>query len=305
MKLSQIRYFIAIAEQQHFGRAADLLRIAQPALSRQMKLLEEEIGVALFDRLPRGVRLTAAGEVFLAELKPVEARIDRAVAAARAAASGAEGQFSLGLIEVAAWSGIVPQTIHAFRDAFPGVELNLLATTSGEQMAALRTGKLDASILYNPVMEPGLTMVPLALHRLMLAVPAEMPLARCQSVRLADLAEASLIGFRRDSSPRMYDEVTGALAAAGHRGGFHSEMTNESDILALVNSGLGMAIVNENQRLRPPPAVRFVPIADLDVRLRLCLVWPEAVPSPTRDRFIELMLSRRDQAEMPASMGVS
>ncbi|MDK3017296.1 LysR family transcriptional regulator [Pseudodonghicola flavimaris] len=296
MKLSQIRYFIAIAELQHFGRAADLLRIAQPALSRQMKLLEDEIGVTLFERLPRGVRLTPAGEVFLTQLKPVEARIERAVAAARAAASGAEGQLSLGLIEVSAWSGIVPQTIQEFRQRFAGVELNLLAMSSGEQMAALRTGKLDASIIYNPQPEPGLTLAPLALHRLMLAVPAGDPMADRPTVRMADLAGAPLIGFRRASSPQMYDDVTAALTAAGHRGGFHSEMTNESDILALVNSGLGMAIVNENQRLRPPPAVRFIPVPDLDVRLRLCLVWPEGAPSPTRDRFIDLMLARRDPA---------
>ena len=124
MEFRQILYFIAIAEAEHFGRASKRLRIAQPALSRQVKLMEAEIGTALFERLPRGVRLTEAGRVFLTHARQLRADMQNSIDAARAAAAGNAGHLRLGFIEVAGWHGLVPTGIRRFRDQFPGVRLS-------------------------------------------------------------------------------------------------------------------------------------------------------------------------------------
>ncbi|GHC28992.1 MULTISPECIES: LysR family transcriptional regulator [Gemmobacter] len=288
MELRQLHYFIAIAETEHFGRASTSLRIAQPALSRQMQLLEAELGIDLFERLPRGVRLTPAGRVFLDQTREVKAQLARAVAAARSAAAGTGGRLRLGLIEVAAWQGLLPETIRRFRAEFPQVELALSAMSSPAQLAAIQGGTLDAGFLYNPPDDPALGQLALGFHRMILAVPSGAPFAARTGVRLADLEGQDMIGFRRGASPRLSDDLTAALRGAGVTPRRIAETESEADILALVNAGLGMAFVNENQRHRPPPGVRFLPVTDMEVRLHLALVWHRGTPSPARDRLAEL-----------------
>jgi DNA-binding transcriptional LysR family regulator len=282
MDLRQIQYFIAIAEAEHFGRAAQRLRIAQPALSRQVKLLEGELGVDLFERLPRGVRLTAAGRVFLAESKGLQAQLARAVAAARAAAAGQQGALRLGFIEAVAWHGLVPDAIRAFRAAFPGVDLTLAAMPTAEQLAALRQGQLDAALIYNPLPAEDLTALPLVRHAALLAVPAEWPMDR---VALADLAGMPLVGFQRRGSPRFFDDLHARYRAAGFTPRYVAELMAETEILALVSAGVGAAIANASQMWRPPHGVRFLPVEGLNVTLQLALVHRAGDPAPVLDRF--------------------
>lgn len=285
MELRQIHYFIAIAEVEHFGRAAQRLRIAQPALSRQVKLLEAELGLELFERLPRGVRLTAAGRVLLTELQGVQAQLARAVAAARAAAAGQHGTLRLGFIEAVAWHGLVPDAIRAFRAAYPGVELNLAAMPTAEQLAALRQGALDAALVYNPLPVDDLTVVPLVRHPAVLAVPAESPLAARSEVTLADLAGQPLIGFQRRGSPRFFDDLHSRFRAAGFTPRYVAELMAETEILALVSAGAGLAVSNSSQIWRPPHGVRFIPVRDLNVSLQLGLVHRKGDAAPVLERF--------------------
>ena len=282
MDLRQIQYFIAIAEAEHFGRAAQRLRIAQPALSRQVKLLEGELGVDLFERLPRGVRLTAAGRVFLSECKGLQAQLARAVAAAQAAAAGQHGALRLGFIEAVAWHGLVPDAIRAFRAAFPGVDLTLAAMPTAEQLAALRQGQLDAALIYNPLPAEDLTALPLVRHAALLAVPAEWPMDR---VALADLAGMPLVGFQRRGSPRFFDDLHARYRAAGFTPRYVAELMAETEILALVSAGVGAAIANASQMWRPPHGVRFLPVEGLNVTLQLALVHRAGDPAPVLDRF--------------------
>ena len=282
MDLRQIQYFTAIAEAEHFGRAAQRLRIAQPALSRQVKLLEGELGVDLFERLPRGVRLTAAGRVFLAECKGLQGQLARAVAAAQAAAAGQQGALRLGFIEAVAWQGLVPDAIRAFRAAFPGVELTLAAMPTAEQLAALRQGQLDAALIYNPLPADDLTALPLVRHAALLAVPAEWPMDR---VALADLAGMPLVGFQRRGSPRFFDDLHARYRAAGFTPRYVAELMAETEILALVSAGVGAAIANASQMWRPPHGVRFLPVEGLNVTLQLALVHRAGDPAPVLERF--------------------
>jgi DNA-binding transcriptional LysR family regulator len=285
MELRQILYFVAIAEVEHFGRAALRLRIAQPALSRQMKLLEAEMGVELFERLPRGVRLTVAGRTFLAETRGLQAQLARAVEAARAAAAGQQGVLRLGFIEAAAWHGLVPDALRLFRLRFPGIELSLASMATEGQLAAIRQGTLDGALVYNPLPADDLIALPLARHPVVLAVPAKSPLAARGRVSLSDLADHPLIGFQRRASPRFFDDVHARFRAAGIMPRTIAELTVETDILALVSAGAGIALVNSSQKWRPPHAVRFAEVQDLGVSLELSLVHAKDGRTPALREF--------------------
>ncbi|HMS94281.1 MAG TPA: LysR family transcriptional regulator [Tabrizicola sp.] len=272
MELRQIQYFVAIAELEHFVRASQRLRIAQPALSRQMKLLEAELGVELFERLPRGIRLTDAGRVLLSHLREVNAQIAAAVTATKAAAVGRLGVLRLGVIEVAAWQGIVPESIRRFRAGFPEVELLLSSFDSAAQLTAIRRGGLDAGFLYNAPADPSLAVRPLRFDPVVLAVPEASPLAGRKGLSIGDLAQEPFIGFRRHLSPRYFDDTQAAFRKAGIEPRIIAEMGTEADMLALVGSGMGIAFVNASQAWRPPHSVRFVEVADFEVGLQLCFV---------------------------------
>jgi len=289
MELRQIHYFVAIAEAEHFGRAALRLRIAQPALSRQMKLLEAELGIDLFERLPRGVRLTAAGRVFLDEARRTLAHLARAVTAARAAAAGKAGALRLGFIEAAAWHGLVPDAIRQFRSTFPDVDLTLAAKPTAEQLAALRQGQMDAALIYNPLPADDLTAIGLVRHPVVLAVPVRSPFAERGEVTLSELEGQPLIGFQRRASPRFFDDVQARFRALGYTPRFVAELMAETEILALVSAGAGLALANSCQMWRQPHGVRFIKISDLSVSLHLALVHARDNRNPVVTRFIGIL----------------
>ena len=300
MELRQIHYFVAIAEAEHFGRASQQLRIAQPALSRQMKLLESELGVALFERLPRGVRLTEAGRSFLARTRGLEKQLQAAADAARAAAKGRQGRLRLSLIEAVAWHGLIPDALRRFREELPEVELGLQAMATAEQLAALRRDETDAALVYNTRSTEELTAIPLARHPVVLAVPADSALAARESVAVAELAGVPLIGFPRSASPIFHDEVQARFRALELTPHYVAEFPAETDILALVSAGAGLALSNACQMNRQPRGVRFVPLADLNVDLRLFLVHRKGTVPPTLARFLELL---REGAKLQGPIG--
>ncbi|MCC5970284.1 MAG: LysR family transcriptional regulator [Pararhodobacter sp.] len=297
MELRQIHYFVAIAEAEHFGRAALRLRIAQPALSRQMKLLEAEMGIDLFERLPRGVRLTEAGRTFLNETRGLQAQIARAVDAARAAAAGQHGALRLGFIEAAAWQGLVPDALRLFRARFPGVELTLASMPTADQLGALRQGTLDGALVYNPLPAEDLSATPLVRHPVVLAVPVESPLAARAQVSLRDLVDYPLIGFQRRASPRFFDDVHTRFRALGITPRYIAELMVETDILALVSAGAGIALANSCQKWRQPHGVRFVEVHDLGVSLELSLVHAIDNRTPTLHQFAAILSDLAGQTD--------
>ena len=144
MELRHLRYFVAIGEEQHYGRAARNLRVAQPALSRQIQDLEEELGFKLFERLPRGVKLSAAGKLFLEDARRILQEVNEATMRAAQVARGLSGTLRVGFSENASWRGVVPDSFRRFREQQPDAELQLQPAASLEQSEAIRSGRLDA-----------------------------------------------------------------------------------------------------------------------------------------------------------------
>src|ERR1700678_1834486 len=172
MELRQLRYFVAVGEEQHYGRAALRLHLAQPALSRQIQNLEEEIGFKLFERLPRGVKITDAGKLFLDDTRRILDGINDATARAKRIASGQSGTLRIGFVESISWQGIVPDSLRDFREHQPDAELQLRAMRSLAQFEAIQSGALDAGFAL-PSANPahGLAQLSAGVIKEMLAVP--------------------------------------------------------------------------------------------------------------------------------------
>lgn len=304
MELRQIRYFIAIAEDEHFGRASARLGIAQPALSRQMKLLEQELGFDLFERLPRGVRLTGAGKVFLAEMQELHSHLQRGIARAGAASRGMFGSLRLSMIESVAWHGLVPDALRIYRRRYPEVEIALSTMPTEQQLLRLRQGQTDVALVYNPAPAQlaDLRSTEIARQTLVLAMPADSPLAGREEIGIRDLLGHKLVGFRRSASPRLYDDLQTALSSLEFTPNYISEPVNETEILALVSAGAGLAFTNASQVWRKPHGVVFARIRDLDVTMSLRVVYRDQDLSATRDRFLEVLrdVAGNGMADHPA-----
>jgi DNA-binding transcriptional LysR family regulator len=242
MELRHLRYFVAVAEELHFGRAAQRLFIAQPSLSIQIRALERAVGVPLLARTNRRVQLTAAGRVFLEGASRTLAEVDRAVHDARRAHRGEIGQLSLGFVGSAAYEAL-PRLLRAFRSAYPEVELRLQSMTTREQIAALAERRLDVGLLRLPIEDPTLAWRVVTTEPLVAVLPATHPLAGQTTVPLASLADEPFILYPRADSPRIRDTII----ALCHHAGFSPTIVQESGemqtILGLVAGGVGVALV--------------------------------------------------------------
>src|SRR6476646_4688571 len=187
MELRHLRYFVAVGEEQHYGRASRRLRVAQPALSRQIQDLEEELGFKLFDRLPRGVKLSPAGKLFLEDARRILQEVSDAAVRAGRVARGRSGTLRVGFTENSSWHGIVPDSFRRFREQQPDAELQLHPAPSLDQMEAIRSGRLDAGFVnFMPDADPELDQLAVADQHVELAVHKRHPLAKLKKARLRD-----------------------------------------------------------------------------------------------------------------------
>src|SRR5579864_4494740 len=176
MELRHLRYFVVVGEEQHYGRAASRLRVAQPALSRQIQDLEEEVGFKLFERLPRGVKLSAAGKLFLEDARRILQEVSEAAVRAGRVARGLSGTLRVGFTENASWRGVVPESFRRFRELQPDAELELQPSASLEQLEAVRSDRLDAGFVnFMPKSDPELDQLLVAIQHIELAVPKGDP----------------------------------------------------------------------------------------------------------------------------------
>lgn len=288
MELRHLRYFLAVGEEQHYGRAAQRLHVAQPALSRQIQDLESEIGFQLFDRLPRGVRLSAAGKVFLEDARLVLQQVSDATVRAGRVARGLAGTLRIGFTESASWHGVVPVSFRRFRQGQPDAELQLSPMSSLEQVQAVRSGRLDAGFVFNmSKVDPELDQVLVATQKLVLAAPKEHPLASRDGLLLRDLTEAAFIWFPRRQSPAYYDRLLQACS----RGGLTAprivqEAVDQATMLSLVACRLGVAFVTDATRWRCPKDVVLLPVVDLRLAIPFSLVWRKGIRSPLLGKFV-------------------
>jgi DNA-binding transcriptional LysR family regulator len=250
--------------------------------------LEKEVGFKLFERLPRGVKLSAAGQLFLGDARRILQDVNEAVARAARVARGQSGTLRVGFTEMASWRGVVPQSFRRFREMQPDAELQLHPSPSLVQLEAIRSGRLDAGFVFNmPKADPELNGLPVAMPRIELAVPRGHSLTKLKQVRLRDLASASFVWFSRSEAPAVYDR----LVHECFRGGLNSphivqEGKDEATILSLVATGLGVGWVLETARLRRPKSVVILSVVDLDVPQPLSLGWRKDNQSPLLAKFV-------------------
>jgi DNA-binding transcriptional LysR family regulator len=288
MELRHLRYFVAVGEEQHYGRAASRLRVAQPALSRQIQDLEAEVGFKLFERLPRGVKLSAAGKLFLQDARRILQEVNEAAGRAGRVARGLSGTLRVGFAENASWRGVVPDSFRRFREQRPDAELQLQPAASLEQLEAIRSGRLDAGFVnFMPKSDPELDQLPVAIQHVELAAPKRHALTELKKLRLRDLTDVPFVWFPRWANPAFYDR----LMHKCYRGGLESprivqEGLNEATILSLVSSGLGVGWVVGSARWRSPESVVILPVVDLDVALPLVLAWRRDNTSTLLANFI-------------------
>lgn len=262
MELRTLRSFVVLAEERHFHRAAERLHIAQPALSQQIKRLEQELHAQLFVRTTRSVELTDAGRVLLAEARRVLAAADRVVSAVQHAASGELGTVRIGFVASAAL-GLVPGILLAVQERWPKLELQLVEATTEEQLRALRNGEMDLGIARELQQRlPDLRVRRLMDERLVVAMHETHPLAGRDQVALAELSEERFIVFPRTRVSRLLDHIMGLCAAAGFRPQVAHEAVQFPTILGLAAANTGIAIVPAAMRALQLPGLRYLDLAD-------------------------------------------
>jgi DNA-binding transcriptional LysR family regulator len=273
MELRHLRYFIVVAEELHFGRAAHRLYISQPSLSIQIRDLERAVGVPLLVRTNRRVQLTEAGRVFLEGARRTLDQVDQAVKDAHRAHRGEIGLLTFGFVGSAAYE-VLPSLLRAFRAANPDVELRLQSMTTKEQMAALAERRLDVGLLRLPVEEATLAWRVVTKEPLVSVLPATHPLAGQDRVPLGALADEPFILYPRADNPAIRDTIITLC----HQAGFSPTIVQESGemqtIVGLVAGGIGIALVIAPAGYHGTGEVAFKPLLEEQTPTwELALAW--------------------------------
>ena len=297
MELRHLRYFVAVAEELHFGRAADLLGISQPPLSQQIQALEQELGVRLFERSNRHVALTDAGRLFLEETRQTLAQVSKSVDVVRRAEQGEIGELQIGFTASAPFVSIIPRAVFAFRQAFPAVHLDLQEMTSSQVCQALMEKKLQIGMI-RPLELPGeLDAVELLREPLVALLHAGHPLAGEQSggLALADLADQPFVFFPRSYGTGLYAQLFSLARQAGFTPRITQEAHEALTIIGLVAAGLGVSVLPASFRRIRIDGVVFRTLTDTDATTAVWLVKRRQERSPLAQAFIDL-LTREVQA---------
>ena len=288
VELRHLRYFVAVAEELNFGRAAARLHIAQPPLSRQIRDLERDVGTPLFDRVPRGVELTAAGSVFLAEARLTLAQAERAKRTAQRAARGETGRLRVGFVETATQSGILPDVLRYFRTHLPSVGLSLFELDPPRQLEAFRDGRIDVGIAHGIPGTADRSLRAEEIHRepVVVALPAAHRVARKRRLTMDALAAEPFVLFTRDVAPAMYDDVVASCRAAGFSPHVIQEATGWHTVASLVGAGTGIGIVPRSLATFSHPGVVYRRSRGLAAELVLVAIWDGGRRSAVRERFV-------------------
>jgi DNA-binding transcriptional LysR family regulator len=292
VELRHLRYFLAVAEERNFTRAAKRLHIAQPPLTQQIKALEAELGVQLFDRSSYRVELTEAGRLFAAEVTRILADVRRAVLLAQRASRGMRGQVRVGFTESASFNALVMRTFQSFRANYPEVELALEERQSTELSAALGDGRIDAAFLRPPLQAgEGLTLHLLESEEMVVAVPANHGLAAQAEVDLASLANETFILYPRAVRPGLADAVIEACESVGFTPRVGQQAPQLSSTINLVAASLGISVVPRSMQGLQPQAVRYLPLHGTPIRAALGLAHRAGESSAVVLNFIETALA--------------
>ena len=285
MELRQLRYFVAVAEERHFGRAAKRLRLSQPPLSTQIKGLEEELGVKLFQRSTRQVALTDAGRTFLERAEGILEAVEEAKEAAKGADEGARGRLEIGFIS-SATLGLLPPAIRLFRERFGGVEIELRELTSAQQIDALYAGEIRVGLVRLPLRAPGLRFEPLQEESFLVALPSGHPLEALESVPLEAMVDQPLIFFTRQLMPSLHAQIVELFQRVGAFPNVVQHAVHLQTIVGLVASDVGLAILPEPAERFSREGVVYRPLDAPDATSWVGLAWVEGDESKLVKNFV-------------------
>ena len=287
MEMRHLRYFVAVAEECHFGRAAARLHMAQPPLSQQIKQLEKELGVQLLERSTRKVSLTPAGERYLERARTVLAAVESAGAEAQRVAEGEIGHLSIGFVGSATYS-LLPVLARALREEFPGISFEF----RGEMLvpdlvAGLHSGSLDLAVIRPPVGEPDLDLRLLRSDRLVAALPEGHPLAAHECVAVVDLRDEPFISYPSRHRSVMYEVVIDTCRRAGFLPRQIHEVAETSTLVVFVAAGLGVSLVAESVSALNISGATFRPLEGAGVDVELAVAMRRGEHSPQTVRVLE------------------
>jgi DNA-binding transcriptional LysR family regulator len=279
VELRQLRYFVAVAEELHFGRAAERVGIAQPPLSQQIQGLERELGVQLFERTKRRVQLTPAGAVMLEEARHTLQQAARTVELAQRAGRGEAGHLGIGFVGSATYR-VLPDVLRAFRERYPGVRLTLLELSSARQVVALHERGIDVGFVRPPLPDRDLIIETVERDPLMAVLPVTHVLAARPALPLAALADESFVLFPPALGPGLHAHILGACERAGFTPRVTQEAIEQPTIVSLVSAGIGVSLL--------PASIERIP-------------WPGVACRPLTDDLppVELALARRHDDQAP------
>jgi DNA-binding transcriptional LysR family regulator len=288
MELRHLRYFVAVAEALSFTKAAEKLRLAQPSLTRQVRNLEDEIGVRLLDRTHHGVTLTDEGRMFLGDSKKVLALCAQSIAAVQQSSRRENAQLNIGYVANIHY-GLLTATLGAFRKLYPGVALNLFDLKSTEQFLALDNKQIDLGFVgLRPSAARDLLSACVAHDTMLLAVSSEHPLARKKNLQLGDLAPQFFIGMSAKTHPAARQWLIEACQGAGFAAKILQEADTEATALTFVADGLGIALMPEQIARLPHEGVVFRPLSP-PLRRESNIVWRSDNPSKPLKDYLQIV----------------
>ena len=286
MQIRHLRYFVAVAEELHFGRAAQRLHIQQPPLSRQIQDLESELGFPLFVRSRRRVELTPAGTALLGRARQVFDALDVAIHDARSASEGESGRLVVGYPSSLDYSGLT-ELLRAFRTRFPSVEISLRELPPADQIDGLKAGSLDVGFVRTALDDPTLAAELVRRESLMVVLPDDHRLTKQRTIPLQALAEEPFVMFPRARGPAFFDQLMALCGGAG----FTPRIVQEAaqlDLVSLVAAGFGISIMPSSMRNFRRPGLAFRPIVGAP-QVELLIVWRQQNLSPALHNFVALV----------------
>jgi DNA-binding transcriptional LysR family regulator len=287
MELRHLRYFVAVAEELHFRRAAERLHMSQPPLSQQIRNLEEDVGATLLVRNQRRVELTAAGQAYLVRARDILAAVEDAAREARRVQRGEVGRLDVGFVGSAMYS-VVPELLRAFRERFPDVGLRLREVGTTEQLRRLEDGRLDIGFLRPPGARAGLSIETVLMEPVVAAIPERHPLATAAEIRIEDLAGAPLVLMTRAGAPGLRDALT-QLTDGLTEDAIVQEVNEMQTLVGLVAAGVGVSLVPQSLRALAREGVVYRDLTGEVPTVRLSAAWRTGDDSPVLAAFLELM----------------
>lgn len=286
MELRHLRYFVAVSEELHFGRAAARLHMSQPPLSQQIRSLETELGLTLLRRTNRRVELTKAGLAFLDGARRTLESANQTVREARSADDSDTSELVLGFVDSSIY-GYMPAVLRAFRSQHPSVRVNILALTSAEQVEKLERGEIQVGILRPLRVSSRLVIEEVGREQLLVALPKGHRLGTRKQIRIADLRDEALIFFKRDFAPAVYDRIMGMFHREGQLPRIAQEAGEQHTIIGLVAGGLGYSITAEGMRHWGSENVVYRPLDHPNAWVPMGVAWRRADRSDPVRWFVE------------------